>query len=61
MSWKVTKGLIALTPEIYRDQMVIGLPPGTSAVFFIVKSLGKIGCLGGISDVSATPSGIKLE
>jgi hypothetical protein len=36
---KVTKELIlALTPEIDCDQMAMGLPPVTSAVFLIAKS-----------------------
>jgi hypothetical protein len=33
----VTKGLIALTPEIDCSKTAIGLPPVTSAVFLIVK------------------------
>jgi hypothetical protein len=32
-----TKGLIALKPEIDCDQMAMGLPPVTSAVFIIAK------------------------
>jgi hypothetical protein len=35
----VTKGLIALTPEIDCDQTAIGLPPVTSAVFLIAQVL----------------------
>jgi hypothetical protein len=34
---KVTKGLMALTPEIDNDQTTMGLKPVTSAVFLIVK------------------------
>jgi ABC-type iron transport system FetAB permease component len=35
LPWMVTKGLIALTPQIDCDQTAIGLPPVTSAVFQI--------------------------
>jgi hypothetical protein len=37
----VVKGIIALTPEIGSDQTVMGLPPVTSAVFFIANNFGK--------------------
>jgi hypothetical protein len=37
MSLNATKGLIVITPEIDRDQTVIGLPPVTSAVILIAK------------------------
>jgi hypothetical protein len=33
----MTKRLIALTPEIHRDQMAMGLPPVPSVVFVIAK------------------------
>jgi hypothetical protein len=36
MSYKVTKGLIALTPEVDYDQTAMGLPV-TSVVFLIAK------------------------
>jgi hypothetical protein len=32
---KATEGLIALTPEIDFNKAAMGLPPVTSAVFFI--------------------------
>jgi hypothetical protein len=35
MSYKATKGLIAFKPEIDCDQMAIGLPTVTPAVFLI--------------------------
>jgi hypothetical protein len=63
--------LIALTTEIACDQTAMGLPPATSAIFLItppkrplfteITLLVKSGRLGGISDMSATPSGIKRE
>jgi hypothetical protein len=34
---KAIRELIAFTPEIYCDQMAMGLPPVTSAVFLIAK------------------------
>jgi hypothetical protein len=34
---KVTKGLIAFTPEIDCDQTAMGLPPITSAVLLMAK------------------------
>jgi hypothetical protein len=37
MSQKATKGLTALTPVIGCDQMALGLPSVTSAVFLIAK------------------------
>jgi hypothetical protein len=37
MSQKTNKGLIAHTPEIDCDQMAMGLPPVTSAVFLIAE------------------------
>jgi hypothetical protein len=37
MSYKATKGLIALTPEIDCDQKAIGLPLIMLAVFLIAK------------------------
>jgi hypothetical protein len=35
MSSKAAKGLIALTPELDCNESAMGLPPVTSAVFFI--------------------------
>jgi hypothetical protein len=54
--------IITLTPEIDYDQKAMNLPPVTSAVFLIAKNfLVKRGHLGGTSEISATPSGIKHE
>jgi hypothetical protein len=41
MSLKTTKGLIALTPEIDCNKTPMGLPPVTSAVFFIANKFWK--------------------
>jgi hypothetical protein len=62
MSYKTTKGLTALTPEVDCDQTAIGLPPVTSAVFLIASNFGEM-CVSrrNIWDVSATPSGMKRE
>jgi hypothetical protein len=48
------EGLIAHTPEIDCDQMTIGLPPVTSAVF-LIAILVKGGRLGGISQMPLLP------
>jgi hypothetical protein len=37
MSYKVTTGLKAVTPEIDCDQTAMGLTPGTSVVSLIAK------------------------
>jgi hypothetical protein len=53
----VTKGLIALTPEIDCDQTAMGLPPTASAVSKL--SLVKRGRLGRISEIALYPFGDK--
>jgi hypothetical protein len=41
--------------------MAMGLPPVTSAVFLVAIHFGKIGYVGGISEMSLLPlSGIKV-
>jgi hypothetical protein len=60
---KTTIGLIAFIPEVDCDQMAMGLPAVTSAVFFIMaNNFGKTWVSRrNVCCASATPSGIKRE
>jgi hypothetical protein len=58
----VTEKLAALIPEIYCDQMAMGLPSVTTAVTSLLSNFGETwASRRNIRDVSATPAGVKRK